>query len=50
MKSNILDRNWKYVPASRTDIRRTFARIKRELAKQGEKRNVVKLPTKKGQK
>jgi hypothetical protein len=47
MKS-ILDPNFKYVPAARTDIRKTFARVRRErriaqLSEQAEK--VHHLPT-----
>jgi hypothetical protein len=34
MKPNILDRRWKYIPSAETDIRKTFARIKREQEKQ----------------
>jgi hypothetical protein len=30
VKPNILNPAWKYVPAAQTDIRKTFARIKRE--------------------
>lgn len=30
---NILDKDFKYVPANKTDIRKTFARIKREMEK-----------------
>ena len=30
-KPNILDPNFKYTPSSKTDITRTFARIRREL-------------------
>jgi hypothetical protein len=33
MKS-ILDRSFRYVPSGQTDIRKTFARIKREQEKQ----------------
>jgi len=31
--SNILDKNFKYTNAASTDIRKTFARVKRELEK-----------------
>ena len=33
MAANILDKSFKYVPSSHTDIRKTFARIKRQLSK-----------------
>jgi hypothetical protein len=51
MKS-ILDPAFKYVPAASTDLRKTFARVRREQAKVAEeakikvtplKRNVTKL-------
>jgi hypothetical protein len=32
MRTRILDRSFKYVPASQTNIRKTFARIRRELS------------------
>jgi hypothetical protein len=32
MGKRILDRSFKYVPASQTNIRKTFAKIRRELA------------------
>jgi len=31
---NILDPRFKYIPAAKTDIAKTFARIKREMAAQ----------------
>ena len=34
MTKRILDRSFKYVPASHTNIRKTFARIRRDLSKQ----------------
>jgi len=43
MKS-ILDPSFKYVPAVETDIRKTFARIKRELAKAQEERSAKVTP------
>jgi len=30
--SKLLDPKFKYVPAAKTDIRKTFARVRRELA------------------
>jgi hypothetical protein len=30
MTSNILDRSFRYVPSNETDIRKTFARIRKE--------------------
>ena len=30
IQANILDRSWRYVPASKTDIRKTFRRIRAE--------------------
>lgn len=47
MKS-ILDPDFKYVPSARTDIRKTFARIRRErrIAELRERpENVTQLPT-----
>jgi hypothetical protein len=32
---NILDPKFRYIPAAQTDIRKTFARIRKELAQQG---------------
>jgi hypothetical protein len=48
MKS-ILSPDFRYVPAARTDIRRTFARIRRELAaeKARSERAVVQSITRK---
>jgi len=34
MKTRILDRSFKYVPSHQTNIRRTFARARRELSQQ----------------
>ena len=39
MKS-ILDPRFKYTPAAKTDIRKTFARIKREIEKQKQSKGV----------
>jgi len=33
--SRILDKSFKYVPAAKTNLAKTFARIRRELAEQG---------------
>jgi hypothetical protein len=34
MTKGILDRSFKYVPASHTDIRKTFTKVRRELARE----------------
>lgn len=34
MSARLYDKDFKYVPAAKTDIRKTFARIRRELAEQ----------------
>lgn len=47
---NILDKEFKYVPANKTDIRKTFARIKREIAAKEalmKASNVTKIKAKK---
>lgn len=31
MPKSILDKNFKYVPSTSTDLRKTFARIRREM-------------------
>lgn len=36
----ITDKEFKYVPASKTDIRKTFARIRAEQKKEAEKKPV----------
>lgn len=33
---NILDQKFRYVPAAKTNIRRTFERVRRELKEQAE--------------
>lgn len=40
---NILDKEFKYVPANKTDIRKTFARIKREMEQAKPKANVMPI-------
>lgn len=35
--SNILDRRFKYVNSAKTNIRRTFRRVRRELREQAER-------------
>lgn len=35
---SILDPKFRYVPAAATDIRKTFARIRRELRKESDRR------------
>jgi len=34
MTNSILDPKFKYVPAAATDIRKTFARVRKEIAEQ----------------
>lgn len=49
MKS-ILDPTFRYVPAAQTDIRKTFARVRREMKQAAEARNkVVPINAKKEQ-
>jgi hypothetical protein len=43
MKS-ILDPTFRYVPSTQTDIRKTFARVRREMAKTNEPRTAVVVP------
>lgn len=43
----ITDKDFKYVPASKTDIRKTFARARKELREQ-EKSKIVQLPKREG--
>ena len=43
MKS-ILDRSFVYVPSARTDIRKTFARIRREQTEQTKEREAKVTP------
>lgn len=42
---SILDKNFKYVPSSQTDIRKTFARIKKKLVEETatKKKNVTPI-------
>jgi len=40
MKS-ILDRNFKYVPAAKTDLKKTFARLRKEQAERDKTRAEV---------
>lgn len=44
---SILDKNFKYVPSSQTDIRKTFARVKKRLAEEATKKKNV-TPIKRG--
>lgn len=44
-RSSILDRNFKYVPAAATDIRKTFARVRREQRLQEERRRAADAGT-----
>lgn len=41
---SILDPNFHYVPSTQTDIRKTFARVRRELAKAKAKATQDELP------
>lgn len=52
MFKNILDPSFVYVPACRTDIRRTFARVRKEMKKQAEPKTETKVfyPWTKGRK
>lgn len=36
MKARCFDPNWKYVKKEATDVRRTFARVRREMKQQAE--------------
>lgn len=40
-KPNILDSSFKYTPSTKTDISKTFARIRRELKNQESKEPLV---------
>lgn len=40
-KPNILDNSFKYTPSAKTDISKTFARIRRELKNQELKEPIV---------
>ena len=39
MKPNILNPQWRYIPAVRTDVRRTFARERARLKAEAEKQS-----------
>jgi hypothetical protein len=41
---SIMDRDFVYVPAAATDIRKTFARVRREQRKAKEERDKVVVP------
>ena len=45
---NILDKNFRYVPAAKTNIRRTFERIRREQKERDAKAAQVVRPIIKG--
>jgi hypothetical protein len=36
-RPSLMDKDFKYVPSGQTDIRKLFARVKRELAQKGKK-------------
>jgi hypothetical protein len=38
---SILDRSFRYVPSTQTDLRKTFARVRRELRKAKEDRDAA---------
>jgi hypothetical protein len=42
-KANWMDRDWKYVPASKTDISKTIARVRREMKELAEQQKSVKV-------
>lgn len=46
----ILDPEFEYTPAAKTDIRKTFARVRREQKRQEEQAQVYTLPPRKEQK
>ncbi len=49
--TSILDQRFKYVPSEKTDLAKTFARIRREQAKaEAEKKNATVTPIKRRQK
>jgi hypothetical protein len=41
--SRILEKSFRYVPASKTDIRKTFARIRQQMKQQAPQTNVKPL-------
>ena len=43
---NILEKGFKYVPANKTDISKTFARIRREMAEEEKRKQVNVTPIK----
>lgn len=45
-RKGLLDANWKYVSASRTNLHVTFARIRKEMAAKAKPTNVKALPKK----
>lgn len=49
---NILDKAFRYTPASQTDLKKTFARVRREQLKreqeQAQRRPVVEMKRKQG--
>lgn len=46
MAKRILDKDFKYVPAVKTDIRKTFDRLRREQAEAHKNVTPIKLPNK----
>lgn len=44
MKKSILDPDFKYVPSTSTDLRKTFARVRREMAKAASERQQKVTP------
>ena len=42
---SVLDRSFRYTPSAKTDLRKTFARIRRRLKEEEDARLLCELPT-----
>lgn len=48
LKARVFDRDWKYVPAGETDIRKLFARVREQIAAESKPVNVKPIRSVKG--